>query len=85
VEFRGYGLRLSAREGLRFGSKIRVWLDGEEVTDRCFEVEVEPYKPGYVLLYLLDDRGAKYVVKENGESVAAWERREGAVDVEVTW
>jgi hypothetical protein len=55
----------------------RVLVDGEDVTDRCFQADDET---GCVLLYSLNADGAKYVTTDDlGRECVAWERRTGNV------
>lgn len=55
---------------------ITVWLDGVEVTKRCFYADP---RRGVVRLYLLDADGHKYIDRAAGG--AAKEERRGRVEV----
>jgi hypothetical protein len=61
-------------------SRARVWLDGEEVTDRCFYASEEA---GRVSLYRLNDAGVKYQDPDDTNQ-AATEQREGHVTIVIT-
>lgn len=58
--------------------ELRVWLDGQDVTHRCF---VADDKEGYVGVYLLDDHG-RHVRRDNGH--AAVEVLAGQVQYVIT-
>jgi len=60
--------------------RARVWLDGEEVTDRCFYASEEA---GRVGLYRLNAAGVKYRDPDNTTQVAK-EQREGQVRIVIT-
>jgi hypothetical protein len=59
------------RRDRRRTTNARVWLDGVEVTDRCFYADG---RRGIVRLYALDAHGRKHT-DATGESLATEERR----------
>jgi len=59
--------------------RARVWLNGDEVTDRCFAADdVE----GYVDLHRYKD-GKRYQIEDQGHLISASERRYGTVRIEL--
>ena len=64
--------------------RARVWLDGVEVTARCFYVDT---RRGVVRLYALNAAGKKYLDSDplppTGESRVATEERRGRVRLQV--
>lgn len=72
--------KLKAENPGDFG--IRVWLDGQEVTNDCFAAGA-PDEPGiegdgWVDLYLRDEQGDFSLVAP-GATEIKWERRQGKV------
>lgn len=58
-------------------TRTRVWLDGVEVTSRCFEADEEK---GYVLCYV-EDEGGHHVFTDESKSELATEILTGAVKI----
>ena len=65
---------LSRHPGL---SKLQVSLDGEEVSNVCFEADEDE---GYVKVYLTDE-DAHRLRDPNNPNKVAWEKREGEVKI----
>jgi len=54
---------------------VRIWLDGEEVTNRCFRAFVKDavgIAEGYVELYDLNEAGQIYLDENMRQPVLAW-------------
>ena len=49
----------NAADRRKYGGKIRAWLDGEDVTDRCFYFDT---RRGIVRLYQRDAKGHLFAV-----------------------
>jgi hypothetical protein len=57
--------------------RTRAWLNGEEVTDRCFYAD---NRRGVVGLYRLDANGHKYVDMARREVAREWRRGKVAIE-----
>ena len=66
----------NAADRRKYGGKIRAWLDGEDVTDRCFYFDT---RRGIVRLYQRDAKGHLFAVNLDGKPRVATEERTSRV------
>lgn len=71
-----YNVRARNRKSARRSMHCRAWLNGIEVTERCFYADP---RRGVVRLFLLDVDAKKYVNRATGE--VAWAEFSGQVVV----
>ena len=75
---RGFGVRIHVNDFAKHPGleRVQVTLDGEDVSNQCFEVDD---REGWVRVYVLKEDGKKfYNVTTNS---AAWEEKKGEVKI----
>lgn len=79
-------MKISVKDGGRVAMFSRVWVDGVEVSDRCFEADDEA---GYALCYIYGERteeekaaGVSNVKMNEDRTELLIERLEGNVRIE---
>lgn len=62
----------------KWSRKARVWLDGVEITTRCYAADD---RAGYVDCYRLTAEGKRFKVEDQGYATPARERLYGTVEI----